>query len=203
MIRFDFDQYSPEWWKVRRGVPTASEFGNLITPKTRKPAAAAQTYIYRLIGDLFDPQYGEREEYVNAAMREGTIREAESRRWYSLEMDQDVQQVGFCLTDDGRFGCSPDALVGEDGALELKNPSATTHVAWLDEGVLPDEHRAQTHGHILVTGRSWCDWVSYCPPLPALRIRVTPDDFTEAMRKAMDQFWDRYQAVLTKIRSAA
>jgi hypothetical protein len=186
------EQYSPLWWQVRRGVPTASEFGSILTPKTMKLAAAADAYICRLIGDAFDLAYP-RPSFTNAEMRHGTEAEPESRHWYEMETDTTVQQVGFCTTDDGRFGCSPDGLIGDDGVLELKNPSPGTHVAYLMDGGLPAEYRAQCHGHLIVTGRAWCDFLSYCPGLPPFLVRVYPDDYTTALRDALDVFWRRLQ----------
>lgn len=196
---FDFEQYSPDWWAVRRGVPTASEFGSIITPKKLQLAAAHQTYIHRLIGDTFSLDYGKAEGPVTEQMRRGTINEPESRRWYEMHRDCEVTQIGFCKTDDDRAGCSPDGLVGDDGVLELKNPSAHTHVAWLLEGGLPDEHKAQVHGQLIVTGRQWADFLSYCPGLPPLLVRVEPDAFTEALRKCLDDFLAKYTEALNKI----
>jgi hypothetical protein len=136
----DCEQYSPEYWQLRRGVPTASEFGCLLTPAKLQYAAGAVSYIHRLIADRFDPTYGLVEDYATAAMKNGKLIEPEARRMYEFDRGIDIQQVGFCITDDGRFGCSPDALVGEDGGLELKTPIASTHVKYLLDGGLPPEY---------------------------------------------------------------
>ncbi len=203
MTIFDMDQYSPEWWKERRGVPTASEFGSIMTAKTMKLAAAHETYIHRLIGDLFDLEYGKKDDIATAAMRRGTEMEPEAREFYEVQNKADVRQVGFCLDTTGRFGCSPDGLVGEDGCLELKNPSAHTHVAWTLAGGLPDEHRAQVHGHLIVTGRKWCDFLSYYPGLPPLVVRTEPDEYTAKLAAALDEFWTKYQTALALFKPPA
>lgn len=197
---YDFEQYSPDWWRVRRGIPTASRYGSILTAKTMKLAAAHDTYINELIGDLFDLEYGHKDEVANAAMRRGTAMEPESRNAYEMECDVDVRQVGFLTTDDGRFGCSPDGLIGADGGLELKNPSAHTHVAWLRAGGLPDDHRAQVHGSLIVSGRAWWDFYSYYPGLPSLRVRIAPDDYTAKLTEALEQFHGLYQAALAQFR---
>jgi hypothetical protein len=249
------DQYSPEWWTARRGVPTASEFHKLLTAKTMKLSASADGYAAQLIGDVFDPLYPRVDRAVSEAMRVGTEREPEARSYYALERGVDVQQVGFCLDDTGRFGCSPDGLImpslpdvscgpghvsGEPmpaGCLELKNPEPKTQVEYLldtaycpmckgrskalalvDPGpcpqcqtphggigklpVLPSEYRAQCHGHLIVTGAAWVDFLSYCPGLPPLLVRVVPNEFTDALRDALDAFYPRFQAALEKIRNA-
>ena len=77
-------------------------------------------------------------------------------------------------------GCSPDALVGEDGCLELKCPRADTHLLWLARDAIPRDHVVQVQGHIWVTGRSWCDFQSYHPDFPSLRKRAEPDEKLQA-----------------------
>ena len=89
--------------------------------------------------------------------------------------------MGLIYRDDSRMvGCSPDGLVGEDGLLELKCPMAPTHLLWLCRGVMPHVHRAQVQGQIWVSGRSWCDFMSYHPQLPPLLVRVEPDERYQA-----------------------
>ncbi len=139
-----------------------------------------------------------------------------------MEYDCTVTQVGFIMTDDERFGCSPDGMIlgdvcpncnGEptglpcitcgglkrwpvNGALELKCPTGKVHVGYLRGGVLPSEYRPQVHGELLITCAPWVDFMSYCPGLPPFVTRVTPDDFTIALRDAMELFWSKYQAAL-------
>ena len=193
------EQYDDRYWEVRRGIPTASEFSSIITPKTAKLSAAADTYICRLIGDLFDIEYPRKNDMATAAMRRGTEMEPESRRFYELEKNHEVQQVGFCLTDDGRFGCSPDALVNDDGVLELKNPMPSTQVEYLLAGVMPDEHKVQVHGHLIVTGRKWCDLMCYCPGFPPLLVRQERDDFTHKLAVCLEQFYEKMTDALKKL----
>jgi hypothetical protein len=197
---YEIQQYSPEWYAVRRGVPTVSEFKKLLTAGG-KLSEQAHGYACKLAGDVYDRQYPRAESYVSAAMKNGTMMEPEARAWYELDSGLAVRQVGFVTTDDGRFGASPDAMVGDDGCLELKSPNPQTHVEWLTAGnVLPAEHRPQVHGALIVTGRAWCDFFSYVDGLPPLRVRVKPDDYTARLREAMEVFWLKYQGVLAMVR---
>ncbi len=182
-------QYSPEWWKARCGVPTASEFHRIVTPAGWKFATGATTYALELIAQRYDYNYGMHEGYVSAAMRNGTVMEPEARRYYEFELGVKVQQVGFVISDCGRWGCSPDSLVGDDGGLELKHPTAATHIKWLLAGGVPPEHLAQCHGCLLVTKRKWWDFASYYPGLPPLIVRVVPDGKTVALADALEKFW--------------
>lgn len=197
-------QYSPEWHEIRRGVVTASAMDRLITAKTQKPAAGAESYLEELIADSvrYDPNLFT-ERPATAAMKHGTDCEPRARDFYKMDQNTEergvvVQEVGFCLADDGTIGCSPDALVGDDGVLELKCPQPKTQVAYLRAGGLPDEYRAQCHGHLIVTCRSFCDFLSYCDGFPPLLVRVVPDDFTEKLRVILADFVKRYAEAKAK-----
>lgn len=203
MKTFRFPQYSEDWWRVRKGVPTASNFGKVFTAKTMKPSASQDDYIAELIADRVDPTPPEFVvQYTNPEMMHGLETEGEARAFYAMDRDVEVEEVGFCLTDDGRFGCSPDGLVGEDGGLELKCPQLKTQVKYLLAGTLPDEYRGQVHGSLIVTGRAWWDFLSYAPGLPPLLLRVTRDEYTDALEAALEPFWVRYQQAWETIRRA-
>ena len=65
-------------------------------------------------------------------------------------------------------------LVGlQDGNdLELKCPMPPTHLLWLARGGLPAQpHRSGASGKLWVSGREWCDFMSYHPQLPPLLVR--------------------------------
>ena len=191
---FRFPQYSADWWSTRKGVPTASNFGRIFTAKTMKPSASQEDYIAELIADRVDttpPDFIVRD--VTPEMAYGLETESEARAFYAMDRDVEVDEVGFCTTDDGRFGCSPDGLVGEDGGLELKCPQLKTQVKYLLAGTLPDEYRAQVHGSLIVTGRAWWEFLSYAPGLPPLLLRVEPDEYTKALAAAIEPFWAKYQ----------
>jgi len=120
--------------------------------------------------------------------------EPEAREYYAFEQDVVPQQVGFILNDAGTLGCSPDSLIGKPGGLEIKCPDGPTHVKWLRAGVVPDEHKPQVHGSLIITGREWWDFLSFCPGYEPLLVRVTPDGFTEKLQAHLDRFLTEYQA---------
>ena len=197
----DVKQGTHEWHEARRGTPTASCFRKIVTAKQWGYAAGAKTYVQELIAEAYSPSYGMHDEHASRAMLAGIEREPEARRFYTFVNSCEVQEVGFCKTDDDRFGCSPDGLIGDDGAIEIKSPTHKTQVKWLLEGGVPPEHLAQCHGVLLVTGRPWIDFLSYCPPLPNLLVRVEPDEKTEKLRGYLDQFWDELQSSLARVKS--
>lgn len=202
MIEVPCIQLSPEWWESRRGIPTASNFGRIITPKSHKLSASAEEYANELVAELICQHPGAMTETpMNAAMRHGVECEPEAKKWYQLQKCEVIRDVGFCKTDDGRWGCSPDGLIGDDGVLETKCPQMKTHVGWLLAGEVPAEHMAQCHGHLVVTGRKWCDFLSYCPGAKPLLVRVTPNEYTMKLRTCLELFWDMYATRIAKVRA--
>jgi hypothetical protein len=190
--RFDMAQGSAEWRKARLGIPTASSFHRIITPKTAKPSAQAEAYLHELLAELMLGRPLDNISYP--WMSRGSDLEEEAASWYEFETDTSTEVVGFCTTDDGRYGASPDRLVGTDGGLELKCPSPAVHVKYLlypKQG--PDaEYRCQIMGQMLVTERKFVDIVSYHPDLPKVIIRVDRDeDYIALMRAALDDFCER------------
>lgn len=195
------EQYRPEWWEARRGIPTASQFHRFMTPKTNKFGAGAESYILELIAAKMRPEAAFlTDRPMTRDMEHGAAMEGEARKFYAMEKGVDVQQVGFCLSDCGRYGGSPDGLVGEDGGLELKCPQVKTHVGYLIDGKLPDEYKAQVHGLLLITGRPWWDFMSYVGlDIDPVIIRVVPDEYTRALKVALYQFLEKLDNTVKKL----
>lgn len=189
MILHKVEQGTPAWLELRLGIPTASEFDAIISPLWKvRTGEGVKTYLYRKIVEKvcrhLDEDFG-----GGFAMEQGSILEHEATPWFEFTHDMQIQRVGFCTTDDGRVGCSPDGLIGEDGGIEIKCPLPHTHLKYLMAGTLPPEYAAQVHGSMFVTGRSWWKFVSYSRKFPALVLHVERDEkIIEAMREALDGF---------------
>jgi len=170
---FDIEQGTDEWFKARVGVPSASNFDKLITTQG-KPSTQRDTYLYQLVGEALT---GTKEDtFTSKAMEIGIEREAEARALYEMLHDTTVQEVGFCYLDDKkRIGCSPDGLVGDDGLVEIKCPKMVTHVGYLLKDKMPTTYIQQVQGQLYVTGRDYCDFISYYPSMRPFICRVEPD----------------------------
>lgn len=205
MIAHKFEQLTPEWWTARRGLPSASKFDCILTAKTLELSKTSEPYIDELIAEVMDPEYGQTEEYSSYFMKRGLAFEPESRAAYEMEANTDTEKVGLCVSDCGRYACSPDGLVGDDGLLEMKNLSAKTHVGYLRKGdkgrsAFLDDHKQQVHGQMIVTGRKWCDLFAYRPGFRSICVRAVPDAYTEALRTALAMFSKRCVEELARIR---
>lgn len=194
-------QGSTEWAQARVGIPTASEFDSLITPLGKPRASEGrETYLMqkvaeRLTGFPYDIAQG-----GSWDMEQGSIVEKIARPWFEFTYDVKVQEVGFCTTDDGRVGCSPDGLIGEDGGIEIKSPSPHVHLKYLLGGVVPAQYVAQVQGCLWVTGRKWWRFVSFSRHFPALVLTVEPDAaFQAALTAALKTFLADFDAAHAKI----
>lgn len=199
------EQNTKEWWELHRGIASASSFDRIITPKKRELSTSHRELIAELIAQRLLPNRSMiPATFISQAMTDGMAMEPEARRWYEFERNVEVEQVGFITTDDGRFGCSPDATIhAQNGGLELKCPLPKTHVSYLLAGILPPEYYCQVHGELFVTGFDWIDFVSYCPGMPRqFMIRVTPDDFTTALAERLEEFYKLYTEAMDKIKGA-
>jgi len=190
----DCKQGTEEWLRARAGIPTASEFDALITPEfVARKGQMPHTYLCKKLAEHW--QGGPLPSFAPfGAMEQGQILEQEAVPWYELEFGTTINRVGFITTDDGRVGCSPDGLLGDDGGIEIKCPFADTHVRYLLAGEVPKDYTAQVHGSLYVTGRKWWKFVSYRRHFPALIVTVERDE--EIMGKigeALDEFLVRFQ----------
>lgn len=140
--------------------------------------------------------------YQNATMLRGIELEGEARNFYQIVNDVEVQQVGFCISDgDHKYGASPDALVGDDGGLEIKCPSMAVHVEYLLNGKLPTTYFQQVQGGLLVTSRKWWDFVSYYPGIKPLIVRVERDEvFIGKLKSELEKFCKDLDVVVNKIK---
>ncbi len=193
----DFPQCSPEWYKARRGIPTSSEFDKIIT-STGKSSTQRTKYMYQLAGERLGGivDVG----YQSFAMLQGKEREDEARSLYEL-VREPVKQVGFCLSDCGRWGASTDGLIGDKGVFEMKNPIISTHIGYmLKKEEIPTEYFCQTQGEMFVTEREFVDFLSYVPGLPPVIVREEPNDtFQRLLKKELEVFCAELDELVKKL----
>jgi hypothetical protein len=196
----DCEQGSETWLRARLGLPTASEFSTVMAKgKDGGKSLTRKTYMLKLAGEILTGE--PMESYTNVHMERGKEQEAEAREAYELMKDVDCQRVGFIVNGDK--GCSPDSLIGDDGGLEIKTALPHIQVERLLKGDLPPEHRAQVQGVMWVAERQWLDFVSYCPRLPLLIVRVPRDDgYIATLAGAVKEFNAELTSVVDAIRTA-
>ena len=176
----DLIQGSDEWMQARCGLLTASEMKLIITP-TLKIASndKERAHIYELaaqrITNYVEPSY------VGDDMLRGHIDEVEAKLIYAANYEP-VSEVGFITRQfpGVKIGFSPDGLVGDTGFIEAKSRRQKFQVETIIANACPAEHMLQVQTGLLVTGREWCDFISYCGGMPMMTVRVYPDPVIQA-----------------------
>jgi len=198
MIIHNVTQGTTEWLAIRAGIPTASAFDRIITPKG-KPSTQAEKYMHQLLAEriMGHPCI----QAVSYWQGRGQQMEAEAVAYYEGVREQDSTPVGFCTNDAGTIGASPDRLVGEDGLLEIKVPAEHTHVGYLLTRGVDAEYYPQVQGQLWITGRKWLDIMSYHPEMPPAIIRVERDEaFIRTLDAAVTAFSGALERMAVELR---
>lgn len=173
---YDLEQGTEEWLQVRCGLITASVFHKLITQATNKPAKNDTSR--KLLEELLTQRILGKptETYQSQDMLTGSLEEPAARAIYAKKRAA-VEQCGFITRKRGgvTIGYSPDGLVGTRGLIEIKRPKPENQVARIIKKEIPSAYLWQMHVGLAVTGRHWCDFISYCPGLPMMIERVRRD----------------------------
>jgi putative phage-type endonuclease len=202
---FDIEQGTDEWHALRRGVITASTISKLVT-STGKVANndTSRAQLFQLLAERIT---GESEaSYYNDDMARGHLLEPLARALYA-EHYAPVEECGFITCDfyGATIGYSPDGLVGEKGLIEIKAPRQKTHIRSLLSDQVPAEYVPQVQTGLAVTGRAWCDFISYAPGLPLFVCRCERDEAViaqliaaaEAAEAQLEMLMQDYQVAVT------
>jgi hypothetical protein len=187
MKTYNVEQGADEWFKVRSGIPTASEFDKLLT-STGKPSTQIEGYINLKVAEVLAGQNVETWT-GNQWTERGHELEPMAASMYGLINECEPIEVGFVTDDERTCGCSPDRLINDDGLLEIKCPAPQNHVGYLLGGKCPTTYYLQIQGQLMITGRQWCDFMSYHPLLDPLILRVKRDEsIIDALRERIEYF---------------
>jgi putative phage-type endonuclease len=184
------EQGTEAWYEARRGIPTSSEFACILARGKGWTKYLWTLAAERLTGKCADG-------FENASMRRGKALEEEARAVWSFTTGQHAEPVGFVRNEIA--GASPDGLIGADGLIEIKTRLPHLHFELLEGGRVPNEHLAQLQGQMWVTGRQWCEFVSYWPGLPLFVRTVERDDEAiERIRLAVEEFSAELEVFVAK-----
>lgn len=185
----NIEQGTPEWHDIRRGVLTSTAIKTLITP-TGKLAENDKTrsHVYDVAAQRITGRT--EESYTSFDMMRGHTEEILARELYG-EHYAPVTECGFITNEKLGFkvGYSPDGLVGAEGLIEIKSAKAKIQVQRIVDGGIPSEHMAQVQTGLWVTGREWCDFISYSNGMEMMVVRVNADPaYHELIEKAAIAF---------------
>lgn len=194
------EQGSTEWFDLRKGIPTSSEFECLMKRGRdgKTPSATRRTYMLQLAGEVLtgEPPEG----FFSIYTERGKQLEPEARDLYAMLTDTVPEQIGF-ITNHGA-GCSTDSLIGEAGILEIKTKKPALLVEAIDSGTFVEDHRAQCQGALWVAEREWIDLTLYWPGLPPFIKRAYRDEtYIAALADAVAAFNDELAKLVEKVRA--
>jgi len=198
------EQGSPEWLEMRLGKVTASRIKEVLANgRGNAPSKMAESYMIELVAEILT---GESKPFFeNDAMRWGTETEDEARAVYSIRNSRfDVEEVAF-IEHSEFIGMSPDGLVGDDGLLEIKCPNTTTQLKRALSDDYSKDYKAQIQMQLWVSGRDWCDFVSFDPRLDCaagyLEQRVCRDNsYISDMQDKTFEFVGKMKELINKLK---
>jgi len=200
VIVLDCEQNTPQWDDTRRGLPTSSRFKEIVKISGER-STSREKYMWDLAGEIISEET--KKGYYGLSMAKGHEREDESRQWYSFVNDVEVKQIGFCFFDEKRqFGSSTDGLVGDDGVFETKNAEPHIQIKRLLKGWSKAEHFQQVQGELYVTGRKWCDLISFSRGFKPIVIRFYRDErFISKLAEEIQAFIKDLNNLVTKLKA--
>jgi YqaJ-like viral recombinase domain len=192
-------QDSDEWRDHHIGIPTASNFHRILTPKTLKLSAMRKPYLYRLIAERlmneYLPEKAQPYEQPLYWLNRGIDMEPVAVQAFERAKNKQIERIGFVLGPNKKLGCSPDGLIvgsNDKEAVEIKSPAPWTHMAYLlaqaDEEAW-QHYRCQVQGQILIGGFDAVHFYSYHPRMPPKYVLTEPDlPFGKILRQALEDF---------------
>ncbi len=184
----EMEQGTKEWLDARRPYYTASALGVWITSDptklTAKQKEARESAILKKVKVRLNLE-PEDEMYKNSAMQRGNDLEPAAKEAFCKEYNTKVREVGFCISDDGIFGCSPDGFIGEslENMLEIKCPTFEKYYRISRDINLyqkyVDSYKVQLHMQMAVTGANSVHFWQYYPGLRSMEMVIKRGEITD------------------------
>ena len=165
-------QQDGNWWNDRLGKLTGSRMADAMAflkqkydkdgnPLPREEASARKNLRIEIVQERITQTFADK--YVTSDMQWGVDQEAAAKEAFEKLTGLTVTDVGFIDHPTISFcGCSPDGFTSDNCLIEIKCPKTKTHMGYIMDQVIPEEHKPQMILQAAVTGRDvW--FVSYDP----------------------------------------
>lgn len=189
MVIHDCEQGTAEWFALRRGIPTASEFSKIITPAKGQLSEQWRKYAARLIWEKLMHTTTQSLAGIEH-IEDGKRLEPAAVAQFEFTYEVQTKRVGFVTTDDGMVGASPDRfIVGPSTrTLEVKSPTGPIHLGYMLFGH-EAAYRPQIQGQLWVCEAEEGVFYSYAERAPAYVIETRRDDeYISKLEAAMREF---------------
>jgi YqaJ-like viral recombinase domain len=202
MKLYHVEQGSVDWYRLRLGRPTSSNFHKIVTPKGA-PSKQAVNYLYRLVAERLLNETMDDEIGFVKWVAAGKENEPNAVRQFEFVNEVELEPGGFITSNDGRIGASPDRIFkSHRESLEIKSPAPWTQLRYLLEGP-DDDYIAQTQGHLLV-GDDFdaVHFYTYNPRTPPFhRIVMRERGYQAILASALDAFCDQLDRTTERARA--
>ena len=213
--------YGTEAWDAFRcGKVTASRFADAMT-KGRGGfgvGKTAESYMFEVVASAITGKLpsGGRSAAMDRGkdMEQDAITRYETMRMVDVGPGRILQRAGtiICATPDGFVDDDPEG----PGIIEVKCPNSSTHLkTWNNWRIReaakathlpPEEYVEQVQGQLWVSGRAWCDFITFDDrfpgPLQYLAYRVYRDEeLIERMATAVGSFAEECEQRIAQLRS--
>lgn len=209
----DIEQGSKEWRDLKLGIMSASRAATIMASgKGGGESITRRKLMYQLAGEIITGLPAE--TYRNSEMDRGLAMEAEAINYYAGQTFEPITRVGFVKRTVATrgfgqsfvVGCSPDALVGTNGIVQVKTLKPELLIEAWNKGAAgyPPEHRAQQQFEIWVLGREWNDLQLFYSGMPvAPKFRIERDDaYIDGLSNECERFSWELQQLVAKLREA-
>jgi putative phage-type endonuclease len=201
MKKYKIDQKSDKWFHIRKGKITGTTLKAIMgTPKARQEA------LYEIIAERLTVGI-ENETGEENAMDRGNRLEPEAITMFEFETGKEVERVGLCEDDDNEnIANSPDGLIGETEAVEVKCLGGKNYVKmWILDKV-PEEYSWQVIQYFVVNKKlKKLYFVGYNPDIPAHPLHIIEVEREEIekeiieAKEAQTKFLKEVEESLSKI----
>jgi hypothetical protein len=199
MKLFHVEQNTDEWRALRAGRVTASAMDKIITPIGEKSTQATK-YMHQLIAEKISGEPAE-DFKGNKHTERGKEWEAEAAEYFAMTTGATITKAGFCTTDDGLVGCSPDYFIGDDELLEIKTGLPSVMIDYYLSGKLEQDHRPQTQSGLLVTGFRKITTMLYNPLMKPIIVSAERNmPYIISMQTMLDDFHRKMDAKMEILR---
>lgn len=165
----DVVQNTEEWYNLRLGKLTSSNFGKIMANDGKAFGKPAIEYAQKKALEIVTGQLDESDSFSNKYMERGNELEPEAIDRYEMETLYSVSNGGFYIEDSDDkvlLGDSPDGNISDFGCIEVKCVIPKTHWKRIKLGGIDTAYKWQIHGHIWLGNKQWCDFISFCPEMP-------------------------------------
>lgn len=163
MIFHKVEQNTEDWFDIRTGKVTTSNFSKFMANYGKAFGEPAKKYAFKLAKEQFTGVRSEEESYSNIHMENGHLWEPVARDAYEESTFNIVSNGGFCQSEKYKnVGGSPDGLVLHDnGGIEIKSVIDYTHRTNIKRDSFDPAYKWQLIGNMWLCDLDWIDFISY------------------------------------------